>query len=122
MAENGHADLIARLVTLKDDAVANSLQVDQEYAVGPAAHQAGADERASIDRAIDDAIAALSALPCWQPMETAPKDGTRVLLRWAGSDDVQIGAFWPHDNVWSLDDMRSLPEPSGWMPLPDPLK
>lgn len=61
----------------------------------------------------------------WQPIETAPKDGTRVLLftRWLGDgqyhcppfDDVQIG-LWDRDE-WEL---INIGDPTHWMPLPSP--
>ena len=84
--------------------------------------------------------------PTWQPIETAPKDGTRVLLyrhvlfvdgRWI--DSQQIG-YWDDPDIedpdealfsdkafWCLDDLRTgLPillsesdAPTHWMPLPD---
>ena len=72
----------------------------------------------------------------WQPIETAPKDGTDVLA-WA--DGVVIVSFRMDDNdrtgnhygnMWldnSYDDfscgLASVPyEPTHWMPLPEPPK
>jgi hypothetical protein len=46
----------------------------------------------------------------WQPIETAPRDGTRVLL-WDGGPEAYIG-YWSGDSWISY--------PSHWMPLPDP--
>lgn len=62
----------------------------------------------------------------WQPIETAPKDGTRVLLH---KDGHQVVAAW--SNTWSdmlrssTDDWwigQSLPfrDPTHWMMLPEP--
>ena len=70
----------------------------------------------------------------WQPIETAPKDGTRILalLRWGYSDgtagETQTviywyggGLFWvvpiPMNYVQGLD---SDVAPTHWMPLPKP--
>lgn len=58
----------------------------------------------------------------WMDIETAPKDGTRVLLYQDGR-----GAFegWFHndyqyaEHFWK-DDQDSEPEPSHWQPLPAP--
>jgi phage FluMu protein Com len=63
----------------------------------------------------------------WQPIETAPKDGTEVLLCDARFEDAAVGAamfiagawrcYYPHDggieSVW--------PSPTHWMPLPAPV-
>jgi hypothetical protein len=63
----------------------------------------------------------------WQPIETAPKDGTRVLVcdtgidRWVCSARaVSVGAD-SHEVVW-LDDADSFidEQPTHWMPLPTP--
>lgn len=73
----------------------------------------------------------------WQRIETAPKDGTQVLLycRHDGWDEIEIGSFRNDDNdrdgddpCWldnSYDDFScgyaSCPlEPTHWMPLPEP--
>lgn len=76
----------------------------------------------------------------WQPIETAPKDGTVVLLfgTWAGEiagvDDaktVDIG-YWrggssdyDGDDWWRLstgDAYSCWMKPTHWMPLPEPPK
>jgi Protein of unknown function (DUF551) len=68
-------------------------------------------------------------IPYWQPIETAPKDGTVVLL-WE-DDMVTVGSYTNFDSVggapegyhngW-FDDETGYHEiiPSHWMPLPDP--
>ena len=64
----------------------------------------------------------------WQPIETAPKDGTRVMV-WNAVTGSYITAFeppkfaarglWPmrgwgeHDGTW-------YPEPTHWQRLPNP--
>lgn len=57
----------------------------------------------------------------WQPIETAPKDGTRILMtnknralsigRW-----VTPGRFYRKYEGWSV----NLTNPSHWMQLPEP--
>lgn len=55
----------------------------------------------------------------WLPIETAPKDGTRIIGRdiKAGAremwwkTDIYEGAFWQ-------DEFDSEPEPLWWMPMP----
>lgn len=58
----------------------------------------------------------------WQPMESAPKDGTG-LLGWISSWDAHVVMFWRGDS-WATP-MKStgfviIPQPSHWMPLPTP--
>lgn len=63
----------------------------------------------------------------WQPIETAPKDGTRIVLatsdtayagRWAESQ--YIGMWWMSgDYVAAFSKMNP---PTHWMPLPQPPK
>ena len=66
----------------------------------------------------------------WRPIETAPKDGTRIDL-WISGDDYENGgwrwtdAYWTYDG-WS-DDFNSitdlgqlLSDVTHWMPLTAP--
>jgi hypothetical protein len=63
----------------------------------------------------------------WRPIETAPKDGTRVLLYQV---DSPIGAhkIWIQycnakwGEYWLSSDESLRMEPSHWMPLPPPPK
>lgn len=57
----------------------------------------------------------------WHPIETAPKDGSHVLLY---CDYYGIGrCVWEGwRNVWRSDDPNhgiGFPQPTHWMPLPD---
>jgi hypothetical protein len=71
----------------------------------------------------------------WQPIETVPKDGTRILV-YFGSMGVRE-VFWSdaHDadfKLWCVDDNKHGPyylrgwsetgerAPTHWMPLPEP--
>lgn len=57
----------------------------------------------------------------WQPIETAPRDGSRLWLYepsygyegWWHED-------WPRGEAYWMDDRDSEPEPTHWRPLPDP--
>lgn len=57
----------------------------------------------------------------WQPIETAPKDGTKIigLLKW---EDVSM-IWWTRDE-WEGDywdnDQGNEPEPTHWMPYNPP--
>jgi hypothetical protein len=67
----------------------------------------------------------------WQPIETAPRDGTRVLVFWAPSI-IQIswhevsyrvinGQEWFRRVGWMVDGLTTGEiYPTHWMPLPDP--
>ncbi len=53
----------------------------------------------------------------WQPIETAPKDGSRILLR-AMSQHV---GWWEDENDWWATGLDSyVRNPTHWRPLPAP--
>jgi hypothetical protein len=53
----------------------------------------------------------------WQPIETAPRDGTSVLAVWAyGAHEVVRWCGWWDANGFTR------PEPTHWLPLPPPPK
>lgn len=60
----------------------------------------------------------------WQPIETAPRDGTRV-LGWCNDKYVDICYIEHKDSVgdvWMTDncqDFGGWENPTHWMPLPD---
>lgn len=65
----------------------------------------------------------------WQPIETAPKDGTCILLhrRWPNGWNERISAFWDAGGwVVAGGEEWELPETevsfTAWMPLPEPPK
>lgn len=70
----------------------------------------------------------------WQPIETAPKDGTSVLLFPGDSVDITIGwfskEFSSSPGVWKSIEKESnydilvpiIIKPTHWMPLPEPPK
>lgn len=71
-----------------------------------------------------DAIAARLEQTGWQPIETAPKDGTVVLLRWSEWPRMAMTGYWLEG--WAVEDkehghyvLRCV-EPIHWMPLPAP--
>lgn len=67
-------------------------------------------------QAVREALAAQSE---WMPIETAPKDGSHLLLRCGGASRVADG-FWLQDEegcgawIWPY----SADEPIYWQPLP----
>jgi hypothetical protein len=89
-----------------------------------------ARERCSRCLALQAEVARLTqeqeTLKSWQPMETAPKDGTNVLVCWhdgatasmfAVGHNLGDGRRWQNTHDW-LHNERSWP--THWMPVPDP--
>lgn len=79
--------------------------------------------------ALRDTRAALAELvKQWQPIETAPKDGTRILLCHRGLNDIGIvleGYYcedegWYESNTHPTDATDGRCDPTHWMKLPDP--
>ena len=87
-------------------------------------------ERMNIDDAYYlpnvDELAKLIESHTWQPIETAPKDGRKILIfdpRLCKEDQVEM-VFWD-GTIWSIDWRDGAPnpyeyEPFCWMPLPEP--
>jgi hypothetical protein len=59
----------------------------------------------------------------WQPIETAPKDGTEILAVWCGK--LMLALWNTEANNWqeySNGDFDTGGELTHWMPLPEPPK
>ena len=57
--------------------------------------------------------------PLWQPIETAPKDDTDVLV--LCGDDILVGSFCA--TMWWIEQTSyEKRDPTHWMPLPEPPK
>jgi hypothetical protein len=87
----------------------------------PCAIRVGAAaEITSLRRERDEALAAMA----WRPIETAPKDGTRLWLYWpkAFLDDRQCVGWWvddPHEGGRWVDSAdQQFDPPSHWRELP----
>lgn len=61
----------------------------------------------------------------WQPIETAPKDFTPILVfipgTWELPHMIHV-AFWKKDGFRLQDEDHFIVEPTHWMPLPEPPK
>lgn len=59
----------------------------------------------------------------WEPIETAPKDGTQILM-WRDGRKPFVGHWyeWPMWKDWSEHGIRlkDMHAPTHWMPIPDP--
>ena len=58
----------------------------------------------------------------WRPIETAPKDGTRVLVFRQASLDHEVGIARFEGGDWCDDDDFVYYGVTHWMPLPEPPK
>lgn len=56
----------------------------------------------------------------WQPIETAPKDGTDILVGFAHQDRPSVVVGW--FDKWAEYDSQNVLKgnPTHWMPLPPP--
>lgn len=64
---------------------------------------------------LDMALAALQPRSEWRPIESAPKDGTRVLLRTANIIEPWIGSWFEAAQRWN----GAIAQPELWQPLPE---
>lgn len=73
---------------------------------------------ANLEAMRDVLVRALVAAPepTWQPIETAPKDGTEILLLCGRSK--RTGYWARRIERWVIDAVVSLPKATHWMPLP----
>jgi hypothetical protein len=84
--------------------------------------QALADENKALSAALTASQAETAA--AWQPIETAPRDGSRFLA-YENRDVSYYPCWWRNDYlIWEgwQDDWDSEPDPSHWQPLPPPPK
>ncbi len=58
------------------------------------------------------------AMVGWQPIETAPRDGTPIMLGFAGAG-VSSGLWWRGGWARGPAEQNDL-SPTHWMPLPEP--
>lgn len=62
----------------------------------------------------------------WQPIETAPTDGTQILACWKPTEDYHCRVVLWQDGCWlkegDSDGDLEVSEPSHWMALPEPPK
>jgi hypothetical protein len=56
----------------------------------------------------------------WQGIETAPQDGTAVLLFHPAWDTLQIGIHYDSTHCWQNPCGDLLRTPTHWMKLPNP--
>lgn len=85
-----------------------------------------ADDRIAELKAEILRLRALLEAETWRPIETAPKDGTWVLLYWpmTRTNVVVAGHFYAASDGeavwWSLPKVDTHNDPTHWRPLPSP--
>lgn len=58
-------------------------------------------------------------MPNWLPIETAPHDGTEILL--TDGYYKRTGYWAQRIEAWSIDAVAPMNMPTHWTPLPEPL-
>lgn len=90
-----------------------------EFAQDQQAHEIDWD---IAERKINDALSTqVQDVAGWQPIETAPKDGSEILALWKRSQIQSngYGVVWFEDGSWHEFDYECLvSDPTHWMPLP----
>jgi len=83
-------------------------------------HSFTADERDALRAALADAdrLAEMGTQTTWQPIATAPKDGTKILVHRIGWHAPEIAQWSSYSHAWVL--FEGSVEPTHWMPLPNP--
>jgi len=76
-------------------------------------HKTGVSDKPSLTE-LADAVAA--KIPHWQPIATAPRDGTRILLYMPGKI-ASVYEGWLNELYMKLDSRGG--NPTHWMPLPE---
>jgi hypothetical protein len=125
MTEQTHAALVERLKELADRAERHQLKSEYSSHLLEAAQALQSTEGAlQIYWRQQQALSAPP--PGWQDIETAPKDGTDVLLGWfelPGMKIRRVGFWHDRENAW-VEDHGVLHNqdspPTHWMPLPAP--
>jgi len=122
-----HTDLLRRALDVLDT-------VHNDYPIGSAFDKEIHDLMYDLRTAVDSAAITLET-GGWLPIETAPKDGTRIILRCPNIgavegwwDCVDGGGFeegppifwWTTENDLIIFGDGSYDDPTHWMPLPPP--
>jgi hypothetical protein len=91
-------------------------------------HPTQSPDGRTIDKAMVKRLAIQHGLPTgWQPIETAPKDGTRFIawhegrsgfFHWQGNDGTNRPVGWRDDFIYVYPE-GDLNGPTHWQPLPE---
>lgn len=111
--ELSHADVIRRVRVMLDTFT---------YDVKLAEEHGFPDQSMWAQRSVDTLNAVLSRLEssAWQPISTAPKDGTRILLLAHDPiySHIEVGHWNALAELWSIFAEMEQMQPTHWAPLP----
>lgn len=114
-------------MTQRNDELLNALKKIKDESLSMEAIKAPARALGSILFMANEAIAAIPEGEGWQTMDTAPRDGTHVLLWWPQWYHAPFMAYWSDRGEkwvgWQSDKIihnRVDVGPSRWRPLPAP--
>jgi hypothetical protein len=119
--------LMALVVKLADEAHANGCEQGSTRGYTMDRSSESAIESAILQYA--ERLASRTTIQTWQPIETAPKDGTSILGYWAtgGKHDCSMYAckyVSGHPSLrqgwWQTNEDYPTSPPTHWMPLPPP--
>jgi hypothetical protein len=85
------------------------------------------EEQDEVNRALARALArvAIAAMePKWQPIDTAPKDGTDIIVyrpKFDGPYIPEVGTDYWHERLNCWGNSRSNTPPTHWQPFPKPV-
>lgn len=91
------------------------LRIERDHTV---LHGQRVDDAGEAHRALVGALTQVSPAPAWQPIETAPRDGTCILACMTG-DTIKTIAWDRWESCWEAGFGNAV-FPTHWMPLPPP--
>lgn len=87
-------------------------------------HGEAADEILRLRSELEQAQQAAFKAMEWQPIETAPKDGTSIVINTNAHDDgIVIARWYRYNGLEAFRDWDADPHtPTHWMPIPLPIR
>lgn len=126
-----NTDELRALAQAAIKALLNYEQADMDGVIVKASRQAIHEVTDALNAAHAEIDRLREAVPEWQTMDTAPRDGTRILIA-SGNDDQPDVVFWDaayadggfYQNsatAWLNGSSEQMDvDPTHWMPLPTP--
>lgn len=94
-------------------------------------HEGGSLQSSDQGSLRPDGLRPVECVDVWRPIETAPKDGTRILLAGGGLQQINVGGWCERVGAWDCEAEGMFEDgpswgggeedgPTHWMPLPAP--